>query len=228
MTAIRSFPTMCLAIIALGAFSIASGCNDREVPRTQSGEPIPFDHLASLPSGHPPIPADAGPGQRNANPPAQSQAALPARSIRVTVRLSPALASKAAPGDAVFIFARAAQGPRMPLAIVRKQVRDLPVTVILDDSMAMVPEMKMSSFPELVIGARVSKSGDAIPAPGDLEGYAPLLKAGASGPVEVVITSVVGGTAQTQPGYLPAAAEQRSNISHAKSGLQSRANIPPT
>ena len=86
----------------------------------------------------------------------------------------------------------------------------------------------MSSFPELVIGARVSKSGDAIPAPGDLEGYAPLLKAGASGPVEVVITSVVGGTAQMLPGYLPAAAEQRSNFSHAKSGLQSRANIPPT
>ena len=103
MAAIPSFPSRCIAIIALGAFSIASGCNDREVPRTQSGEPIPFDHLATLPSGHPPIPADAGPGQRNANPPAQSQAALPARSIRVTVRLSPALASKAAPGDTVLL-----------------------------------------------------------------------------------------------------------------------------
>ena len=228
MTAIPCFPSTCFALIALGVLSIASGCKDQEVPRTQSGEPIPFDHLATLPSNQPPIPADAGQGQRKANPPDRSQAALPARSIKVTVRLSPALASKTAPGDTVFILARAAQGPRMPLAIVRKQVRELPVTVTLDDSMAMMPEMKMSSFPDLVIGARVSKSGDAIPAPGDLEGYAPPLKAGASGPVEVVIASVVGGTAQTQPGRQPADAEHGNNVSHAKSGLKSRVNIPPT
>jgi hypothetical protein len=228
MTAIPSFPSALFAVIALGVFSIASGCKDQEVPRTQSGEPIPFDHLATLPSNHPPIPADTGQGLRDTTPPAPSQPGRPVHSITVTVTLSPALAGKAAPGDTVFIFARAAQGPRMPLAIVRKQVRDLPVTVTLDDSMAMMPNMKMSSFPELVIGARVSKSGDAIPKPGDLEGYAPPLKAGAGGPVEVVIASVVGATAQTQPGRLPADAGHGSNFSHAESGLKSRVNIPPT
>jgi hypothetical protein len=91
----------------------------------------------------------------------------------------------------------------------------------------MVPDMKMSSFPNLVIGARISKSGDAIPRPGDLEGYAPPLKAGASGPVEVVIASVVGGTAQLRPGRLSADAGHGNNFSHAKSSLKSRAYIPP-
>jgi len=226
MTAIPSFPSMCLAILALGMFSIASGCKDQEVPRTQSGEPIPFDHLAALPSNHPPIPADAGQGQRNANPPARSQAALPARSIKVTVKLSPALAGKVAPGDTVFIFARAAQGPKMPLAIVRMQMKDLPTTVTLDDSMAMVPDMKMSNFPDLVIGARVSKSGDAIPKPGDLEGYAPPLKAGASGPVEVVIGSVAGGTVPPIAGNRTADVVHDTDFKHAKSGVKTRLNIP--
>lgn len=222
MTAIPSFPSTCIAILALGMFSIASGCKDQEVPRTQSGEPIPFDHVASLPGNHPPIPADAGQGQRNANPPARSQAALPTRSIKVTVKLSPALAGKAAPTDTVFIYARAAQGPKMPLAIVRKQVRELPVTVTLDDSMAMVPDMKMSSVPELVIGARVSKSGDAIPKPGDLEGYAPPLKAGTTGAVEIMIASVVRSTAPPMSGNRPADAD----FKHAKSGVKTRLDIP--
>ena len=223
MTAISSFPSTCLAILALGVFSIASGCKDQEVPRTQSGEPIPFDHLATLPSDHPPVPADAGQGARTANPP---QTTLVARSIKVTVKLSPALAAKAAPGDAVYIFARAAQGPKMPLAIVRMQVQELPATVTLDDSMAMVPDMKMSSFPQLVIGARVSKSGNAIPKPGDLEGYAPPLKAGAAGPVEVVIASVVGDIAPSMPASRPADAAHGTDLKRTTSSVKMRLNIP--
>lgn len=226
MKAIASFPSTCLAMIALGVLISTSGCKDQEVPRTQSGEPIPFDHVATLPSGHPAMPADAGQGQRNANSPARSQAALPARSIKVTVRLSPALAGKAAPGDALYIFARAAQGPKMPLAIVRKQAGALPVTVTLDDSMAMVPEMKMSDFPELVIGARISKSGDAISKPGDLEGYAAPLKAGASGPAEVVIATVVGGSAPPMPGSRPVDAAHDAGFKHTTSGTKTRLNIP--
>jgi cytochrome c-type biogenesis protein CcmH len=92
------------------------------------------------------------------------------KSIRVKVTLAEALRSRAAPGDTVFIFARAASGPPMPLAIVRKQVKDLPIEVTLDDSMAMVQGMNLSAFDRLVIGARVSKSGTAMPSPGDLQG----------------------------------------------------------
>ena len=92
------------------------------------------------------------------------------KSIKVKVSLAAALRPKAAPDDLVFIFARAASGPPMPLAIVRKQVKDLPMEVTLDDSMSMVQGMNLSAFDQLVIGARVSKSGQALPKPGDLQG----------------------------------------------------------
>ncbi|GAB4363502.1 MAG: c-type cytochrome biogenesis protein CcmI [Methylohalobius crimeensis] len=91
--------------------------------------------------------------------------------VRAKVQLAPDLLSHATPEDQVYIFARAAQGPPMPLAIVRKRVKDLPVTVILDDSMAMMPQMKLSNFDRIVLGARVAKSGNAKGAPGDLEGW---------------------------------------------------------
>lgn len=90
--------------------------------------------------------------------------------LTVTVSLDPALRESVRPNDTVFIFARAVNGPRMPLAIVRKQVSDLPVTVTLDDSMAMTPAMVLSAFDPVTIGARISRSGNAIPQSGDLQG----------------------------------------------------------
>jgi len=119
--------------------------------------------------------------------PAAAPAALvPGTTIAGTVSLSPALAAKASPDDLVFIFARPAQGPKMPLAVMRKKVRDLPATFSLDDSMAMAPEMKISNFAEIVIGARVAKSGNAAPQSGDLEGFSKPVQLGAGG-VAVVI-----------------------------------------
>jgi cytochrome c-type biogenesis protein CcmH len=103
-----------------------------------------------------------------------------------TVKLAPGLAAKASPQDTVFIFARAVQGPKMPLAILRKQVKDLPVTFTLDDAMAMAPNMALSNFGEVIVGARVSKSGNAVPQSGDLEGLSSTIKVGATG-VAVVI-----------------------------------------
>ncbi|HED52347.1 MAG TPA: c-type cytochrome biogenesis protein CcmI [Gammaproteobacteria bacterium] len=115
-------------------------------------------------------------------------------SIQVTVSLDPALRDSAAPDDTVFIFARAVNGPRMPLAIVRKQVRDLPVTVTLDDSMAMSAAMVLSRFPQVSIGARVSKSGQAMPTAGDLQGIqSPVSTKDTMGKVDVVIDERVGG-----------------------------------
>jgi len=126
-----------------------------------------------------------------AAPAADTQAAPAAGSLKVTVSLSPALAKKAVPNDVVFVFARAASGPRMPLAVVRKQVKDLPATIILDDSSAMSPEMKLSSVPEVIVVARVSKSGEATPQPGDLEGTSGPVKTGQT--VAISIAKVVGG-----------------------------------
>ena len=106
------------------------------------------------------------------------------------VSVAPALAAKAAPTDVVFIFARAASGPPMPLAVLRKQVKDLPVEFALDDSMAMAPSAKLSRFSEVVVGARISRSGSATPQSGDLQGLSRPVKVGASGVAVVIDTAV--------------------------------------
>ncbi len=111
-------------------------------------------------------------------------------SISVTVTLSPALADKVSPDDAVFIYARAASGPPMPLAATRTTVAKLPITVTLDDSQAMMPQMKLSAFPQVIVGARVSKSGQAMPQPGDLEGVAAPVAPTSTPKVEVIIDSL--------------------------------------
>lgn len=111
--------------------------------------------------------------------------------LKVHVALDPALAAKASANDTVFIFARAVKGPPMPLAIVRKQVKDLPVDVVLDDSLAMMPAMKLSNFAEVVVGARISKSGNAMPASGDLQSLSGAVQTKDAQPVNITINQVV-------------------------------------
>ena len=111
-------------------------------------------------------------------------------SVSGIAKLAPDLAGKVAPTDTVFIFARAAEGPRMPLAILRKQARELPVSFVLDDSMAMSPQMKLSSFGQVIVGARVSKSANATPQPGDLQGLSVPIKVGARGVAVTIDTEL--------------------------------------
>lgn len=112
-----------------------------------------------------------------------------AASVQVAVDLDPALKDRVSPGDTVFIFARALNGPPMPLAVARRSVADLPVTVILDDSSAMTPAMKLSDFEQVRIGARISKSGTATAQTGDLQGKRSPIAAGQS--VDIYIDQVV-------------------------------------
>ncbi len=116
-----------------------------------------------------------------------SEAAGPRLSVRVA--LAPDLADQAAPEDTVFIFARSPEGPPIPVAAVRKQVADLPVTVTLSDAQAMVPERTLSQLDRVVVGARISKSGRAIAQSGDLQGL--------SDPVPVAETEKVRVTIDT-------------------------------
>lgn len=102
-------------------------------------------------------------------------------SVSGTVTLSASLSKQVSPEDTVFIFARDAEGSRMPLAIVRKQARDLPAKFSLDDSMAMSPAARLSGASRIIVSARVSKSGDARAQPGDLTGQSGPVKLGASG-----------------------------------------------
>ncbi|MGD8629359.1 MAG: c-type cytochrome biogenesis protein CcmI, partial [Gammaproteobacteria bacterium] len=136
--------------------------------------------------------ASAQPAASVAAAPLETAApAAAATAIQVSVSLDPQLAAQVEPDDTVFVFARAAQGPRMPLAIVRKQVRDLPLSVSLDDSLAMSPAMVLSKFTEVSVGARVSRSGNAMPQSGDLQGSKSPVVVGKDNNVEITIDSRV-------------------------------------
>ena len=101
-------------------------------------------------------------------------------SVSGTVSLSAALRAQVSPTDTVFIFARPADS-RMPLAAERKQVKDLPYAFTLDDSKSMSPAARLSSVAQVVVGARISKSGDAIPQPGDFSGLSAPVALGTQG-----------------------------------------------
>jgi cytochrome c-type biogenesis protein CcmH len=108
------------------------------------------------------------------------------RAIRGTVTLAPSLAGKGSAADTLFVFAREMNGPPMPVAIVRASKKDLPFTFQLDDSTSPMPSRKLSSTGPVVIVARLSKSGQAMPQSGDLEGTSQPIQAGGEG-ITVVI-----------------------------------------
>jgi cytochrome c-type biogenesis protein CcmH len=110
--------------------------------------------------------------------------------IHVRVQIDPGLKAMISGSETLFVFAKAVGGPPMPFAVVRRTVRDLPLDVVLDDSTAMMPNARLSSFDQVIIGARVSASGTATPQKGDLEGTSGPVKVGGS-PVRIVINRAV-------------------------------------
>jgi cytochrome c-type biogenesis protein CcmH len=97
------------------------------------------------------------------------------------VEVADALRGQIGPDDTVFIFARPVSGSRMPVALLRKRGRDLPLDFALDDTLAMVPQARLSQQREVVLGVHVSRRGDAIPTSGDLEGELGPVRVGATG-----------------------------------------------
>ena len=118
-----------------------------------------------------------------------SEQATSGKGIKVTISIADALKAKVSPETTVFIYAKAMVGPPMPLAAMRKQVKDLPLEVMLDDSMAMMPQLKLSGFEAVKVGARISLSGTPKAQKGDLFSEKTAVKAGDQ--VELVIDSVI-------------------------------------
>ncbi len=111
--------------------------------------------------------------------PAKPAANAAASALSGRVELAAGLKGKAGPDDVVFIFARAVDGPRMPLAAKRARVADLPLDFVLDDSQAVMPGANLSSAQQVRVEVRISKSGTATPGTGDLTGKSEAVKPGA-------------------------------------------------
>lgn len=137
-------------------------------------------------------PAAAAPATVTAAPVA-APAATGAPSPRLTVKISldPKLAARLDPNATLYVFARAADGPPMPLAIHRAGARELPLTVTLDDSMGMMPTMKLSMFAKVIVGARLSSSGNAAAQSGDLQVLSAPVDSQRREPIDLVIDSLV-------------------------------------
>jgi len=137
-------------------------------------------------SGEAAAPAVAASDDNNA----KSDAANSPR-LTVQVRLDPRLAAQLDPDATLFVFARAASGPPMPLAIRRLKAAQLPITVTLDDSTSMMPTMKLSLFPQVVVGARISRSGNAMPQSGDLQALSAPIDSHRDEPLALTIDQTV-------------------------------------
>ncbi|MDP1659994.1 MAG: c-type cytochrome biogenesis protein CcmI, partial [Methylotenera sp.] len=129
------------------------------------------------------------PSLPSAKPAPSAQKEASKAGISGTVRIAPALASKFDPTATVFVFARATQGSPMPVAIVKTTAKDLPYSYYLDDSTGLMPGNKLSQASEVILVARISKSGDAKSQAGDLQGKSAAVKPGDK--VDIEINEVV-------------------------------------
>lgn len=178
-------------------FKAAADYWQRAVERTEPGSDLQQQLQGALAearqrAGLPPLAAapQAAPNAMAAAGAGSSPVAAGGAVITGRVTLSAALKAKVGPGDALFIFARPVSGARMPLAILRKQAGELPLDFQLDDSLAMSPAARLSTAQQVIVGARISKSGNALPQPGDLEGLSAPVAVGATG-VTVEIADTV-------------------------------------
>ena len=107
------------------------------------------------------------------------------------VVLGPELEAQVSPKDTVFIYANAAEGPRMPLAIIRTTVDKLPYDFVLDDSLAMNPQMKLSQVKSVMVRARISKTGNAMPQAGDFGASVGPVTPGSSEKLQLTISKAL-------------------------------------
>ena len=122
------------------------------------------------------------PGDSSASPPVQ---------VSGTVSIDKALVERVAPGATLFIYAKAVDSPGPPLAVFRTSPTSWPVSFRLDDTLAMLPARKLSNFSRVIVEARISRSGQATPAPGDLYIESPVLQPADGRQLQLVISRVI-------------------------------------
>ncbi len=164
---------------------------DSQTARTMAGNIAETEQLMLAQRNN----ANGGAGAPSAD--TTSQGAIPGTgeptagaTVSGVVTLSQSLAAEVLPTDTIYIFARAMQGPRMPLAILRTEAGKMPIEFTLDDSMAMDASMNLSSASEVMVMARISRSGNATPQSGDMQGGIQNVKIGTAG-IEIVIDEVI-------------------------------------
>jgi cytochrome c-type biogenesis protein CcmH len=151
-----------------------------EATAAKRGEPAVTSSTSSGPTA----------AKASAAAPTATQVNAASATVRVHVSLDPKLRDRVAADDALFVYARAVGGSRMPLAVIRTKANALPQTFTLDDSMAMSPTARLSSAADVIVEARVSRSGNATPGSGDLRGTSKEVKPG-SAEVSIVIDGVL-------------------------------------
>ncbi|MFY2765131.1 tetratricopeptide repeat protein [Arenimonas sp. MALMAid1274] len=117
-------------------------------------------------------------------------AAADGPSITVRIELAPALAAQLAAGDTLFVFARTPDGAGLPVAVKRLPAADFPLEITLSDADGLMPAQKLSMQRDVRVMARISRSGDAAAAPGDLEAKAQVIAVGDAARLTLVIDQV--------------------------------------
>jgi cytochrome c-type biogenesis protein CcmH/NrfG len=125
------------------------------------------------------------------SPAATAASATPRVAIRGTVDIDPSLKSRVTPGMTLFVFARAAEGAGPPLAVLRTQPTQWPVTFQLDDTLAMVPSRRLSGFDRVIVEARLSKSGQALAQSGDLQIASGVVRTSDAAPLALRISKII-------------------------------------
>jgi cytochrome c-type biogenesis protein CcmH len=164
----------------------------------RDGRPLPEEPAATASVANsetaqaPPPQSAPAAGQRPvATQPSTAEADGAGPHLTIKVTLDPGLTAKVSPADTVFVYAKAASGPPMPLAIQRLRADQLPATVVLSDGMGMLPNMKLSQFPQVIIGARISKSGNAIAQSGDMQTVSKPMDVATTTPIALTIDQTV-------------------------------------
>ena len=152
------------------AAQVASIVEEVRMRANAAGKPVT---TAAAPAAATPAPA------AKAAPAASPAPAAGAKTVSGTVTIAPEIAAKLQGSETLFVFARADGGSRAPLAVLRASATKLPLVFSLDDSSSMSPELKLSTADAVRIEARISRSGNATPQPGDLVGTSPVVKPGA-------------------------------------------------